>query len=383
MRIAVSGCGIAGSAVGHLLASSGHEVVVFEQAEACQAIGAGIMLQPSGQKILDRLGILDSVTSQSAKLVGLEAFLLSGRPLIQLTYGGLGSGVCAYGVHRGLLFKQLLQLCNQSNVHVQTSTQICDFRTAGDKVHVVDQQGATHGPFDFLIAADGSRSRLRAAAKITSRSVDYSYAALWTTGPCPQIYNRLHQVINGTDRFVGLLPIGGGRCSFFWGLRGDQYDELVQRGLSAWKREVVEMCKPAETLLESIHSFEDMTFTGYRHVSMKRWYADKIVFLGDAAHASSPHLGQGLNLALEDVVCFVDALNETGTFDQAASRYQQLRQRKVRYYQLLTRLLTPFFQSDIPLAGRARNVGLPLLQRVPWVHRRMLRTLSGLQEGWF
>jgi len=383
MRIAVSGCGIAGSAVGHLLVLSGHEVVVFEQAEACQAIGAGIMLQPSGQKILDRLGILESVTSQSAKLEGLESFLLSGRPLIQLNYSGLAGGACAYGVHRGLLFEQLMKLCDQSNVHVQTSTQVCDFRTGGDKVQVVDQHGATHGPFDFLIAADGSRSRLRTAAKLASRIVDYSYAALWATGPCTQVHNRLHQVIDGTNRLVGVLPIGRGQCSFFWGLRRDKYDELVHRGFSEWKREVVEMCKPADTLLESIHSFEEMTFSGYRHVGMKRWYADKIVFLGDAAHASSPHLGQGLSLALEDVVCFVDALNETGTFEQAASRYQQLRQSKVRYYQSLTRLLTPFFQSDVPLAAWARNVGLPWLPRVPWIHRRMLRTLSGLQEGWF
>ena len=69
MEIAVSGCGIAGSAVAHMLAGQGHEVTIFEQARQCRAVGAGIMLQPSGQKILDRLGILDSVTSQSACLL--------------------------------------------------------------------------------------------------------------------------------------------------------------------------------------------------------------------------------------------------------------------------------------------------------------------------
>ncbi|PHQ35753.1 FAD-dependent oxidoreductase [Rhodopirellula bahusiensis] len=383
MRIAVSGCGIAGTAVGHLLALAGHEVTIFEQAEQCQAIGAGIMLQPSGQIVLDRLGILDSIARQSAKLEGIEAFLLSGRPLVELNYAALGDQHFAYGVHRGLLFTHLMKLCKASDVRIQTSTQICDFCERENEVHVIDQHGTQHGPFDFLVAADGSRSRLRAAAKLSSRTVNYEYAAIWATGPCSLVTNRLHQVIDRTNRLVGLLPIGDGQCSFFWGLRADQYSGLVQRGLPNWKREVIEMCAPAAELLASIDNFQAMTFAGYRHVGMKRWHANKIVFLGDAAHPSSPHLGQGVNLALEDAACFADAINDTDNFDQAAVRYQKIRQRKVRYYQSLTRMLTPFFQSDIPMSATCRNVGLPWFPRVPWVRRRMLQTLSGLQNGWF
>lgn len=383
MNIAVSGCGIAGTAVSHLLASAGHQVTIFEQAAQCQAIGAGIMLQPSGQVVLDRIGILDTIARQAAKLEGIEAFLLSGRPLIELNYGHLGDNHFAYGVHRGLLFQQLMNLCNQSNVRLHTSTQICDFRNDGNDVYVIDQHGTQHGPFDFLVAADGSRSRLRTAANLDSRTINYDYAAIWATGPCSQVHNRLHQVIDGTNRLVGLLPIGNGQCSFFWGLRTDHYEGLVQRGLSVWKREVVTMCEPATELLDSINEFTEMTFVGYRHVSMRKWHTDKIVFLGDAAHPSSPHLGQGVNLALEDAACFADAIADAGTFQQAAVRYQKIRQRKVRYYQLLTRMLTPFFQSNVPLSATCRNIGLPWFPRVPWVRRRMLQTLSGLQNGWF
>ena len=172
MNIAVSGCGIAGTAVSHLLASAGHQVTIFEQAAQCQAIGAGIMLQPSGQVVLDRLGILDTIARQAAKLEGIEAFLLSGRPLIELNYGHLGDNHFAYGVHRGLLFQQLMNLCNQSDVRLHTSTQIGDFRNDGNDVYVIDQHGTQHGPFDFLVAADGSRSRLRTAAKLGSRTIN-------------------------------------------------------------------------------------------------------------------------------------------------------------------------------------------------------------------
>ena len=58
MRIAIAGAGITGTTVGFLLAEQGHEVTIFEQAKVCQPVGAGIMLQNSGQQVLDRLGLL-------------------------------------------------------------------------------------------------------------------------------------------------------------------------------------------------------------------------------------------------------------------------------------------------------------------------------------
>ncbi len=382
MRIAVSGCGIAGAAVAYLLAKSGHEVTVFEQSPECKPIGAGIMLQPSGQKILKRFGILDLIERQSSRLEGLDAFLRSGRPLIRLRYASLDEHSHAIGVHRGLLFDQLHQLCVAAGASVITSAMIVAYTSDEREVHLRDQSGGEHGPFDFLIATDGSRSLLRKVSGIPHRAVEYPYAAIWTTGPCSTVDNKLFQVIDSTTRLVGLLPIGSGQCSFFWGLRADRYDDLIEHGVDAWKESVATFSPAAIGLLDSITSFDQMTFAGYRHVRMRRWYADRIVFLGDAAHASSPHLGQGANLALEDAVCFADALADCDDFVIACHNYQRQRWRKLRYYQQLTRLLSPFFQSDVPLLATGRNGVLPWMPHVPWLRRRMLRTLCGEQPGW-
>jgi 2-polyprenyl-6-methoxyphenol hydroxylase-like FAD-dependent oxidoreductase len=340
------------------------------------------MLQPSGQRVLARLGILDEIASRSTRLEGLQAWLESGRPLIRLRYDALDVDTFAYGVHRGLLFEQLLGLCSSSGVSVQTSSTIASYQAKRDGVDVIDDRGIQHGTFDFVIATDGSRSCLRDASKIGYRCVEYPYAAMWATGPCHAVSSHLHQVIDGTQRLVGLLPIGRGQCSFFWGLRSDQYAALIHGGLQAWKDEVVELSPSAAQLLDSIESFDEITFVGYRHVRMRSWFADRIVFLGDAAHSSSPHLGQGANVALEDAVCFADALDECDNFVLACRQYQTQRWRKLRYYQQLTRLLTPFFQSDIPMLAMGRNVALPWFPRVPWVRKRMLRTLCGDQSGW-
>ncbi|QDT09990.1 FAD-dependent oxidoreductase [Planctomycetes bacterium K23_9] len=382
MKIAIAGCGIAGTATGAFLARDGHDVTVFEQAEQCQPIGAGIMLQPSGQAIADELGVLDSIQQRSARLDGLDAFLTSGRPLIRLRYEALGPNTFALGVHRGRLFTELLQACENSGARVVTSTAIARHHIDSDAVHLVDEDGQTLGPFDFVIAADGARSKLRAASGIRHHQVLYQYAALWTTGPCTGIPDRLCQVIDGTQQLLGLLPIGEGQCSFFWGLRSTDYASLIDRGFDSWKTVATQVCPQSAELLQTIDSFDQLTFSGYRHVRMKSWHTDRVLFVGDAAHPSSPHLGQGVNLALEDASCFATALRQCNNFDQACKLFHKRRAAKIRYYQQLTRLLTPFFQSDIPLLALGRNIALPWFPRIPYVRTRMLQTLCGITSGW-
>ncbi len=292
-KIAISGCGIAGTAAGHLLSAAGHEVTLFEQASKCRPVGAGIMLQPSGQMVLRRLGIHDAIAKLSTPLLGMEARLASGKQLVRLEYASLGDQLRAWGVHRGELFEQLLRLCLSSGAKVETSSLITHYASDDQQVTVVTQSGQEFGGFDFLITTDGSRSRLRDAAGIRFQSVEYPYAAIWATGPCDTVDDRLFQVVDGTKRLVGLLPIGSGRCSFFWGLRADSYQRLSAAGIEPWKAEVIQLCPQAEAFLQSIASFDQLTFATYRHVQMRRWHSDRIVFLGDACHASSPHLGQG------------------------------------------------------------------------------------------
>jgi 2-polyprenyl-6-methoxyphenol hydroxylase-like FAD-dependent oxidoreductase len=108
-----------------------------------------------------------------------------------------------------------------------------------------------------------------------------------------------------------------------------------------------------------------------------------VVLLGDAAHAMSPHLGQGANLALMDTECLAASLQATDDFREAFRRYAHLRHAPIRYYSLLSRLLTPFFQSDLALLGHGRDLALPVMTRIPPLRRQMLLTVTGLKTGLF
>lgn len=382
-QIAVVGCGIAGATMGFLLAEQGHVVTMFEQAPECRPVGAGIMVQTSGQQVLQRIGLLDSVQAVSQKLAGMTAVLGNGRTLIRLNFARLSSPrqeVYSLGVHRGELFQRLLARCRTAGVKIQNNFLAVDFDSGRGELRSAHNE--TSGPFDFLVLADGSRSRLREALGFHSRITEYSYGALWTTGHCDYQPDRLYQVVDGTQRLVGLLPIGLGRCSYFWGLPVRSWPTLAKSDFNHWRETAITACPPSESILGSLSGFEDLTFGSYRSIALRVPFNERVILIGDAAYATSPHLGQGANLALEDAECLANCLAQVTRPIDAFREFHRQRKRKVQFYRQLTALLSPFFQSDETWRAAVRNLCLPIMPSLPLVGRQMLRTLSGQKRGW-
>jgi 2-polyprenyl-6-methoxyphenol hydroxylase-like FAD-dependent oxidoreductase len=364
-RIAVVGFGVAGGATAALLARPGHEVTLFERASSVGPVGAGVLLQPSGQHVLDRLGILEQVAARGERIDELVAWTRRGRQLMRLRYADLDAGLHGLGVHRGDLFAALEALVRGAGVDVRLGSEVKE----------------PPGGFDVVVAADGSRSLLRERAGLTRLCHEYAYGALWAIARSTAVRGRLHQRVHGTRRLIGLLPLGDGRCNVFWSLRTDEHAALVARGFEAWRREAVELCPEAAEALASLAGFEDTSFTTYRHVVVRSVHKDRLVLAGDAAHAMSPHLGQGVNLALVDAWILARALGLESRPEDAFRRYAAERRAQIRYYAWLTLLLTPFFQSGGFVKAAGRDLALPAMVRARPLRRRMLFALSGLAEG--
>jgi 2-polyprenyl-6-methoxyphenol hydroxylase-like FAD-dependent oxidoreductase len=86
LRIGIIGCGIAGQAAAIALARDGHDVTVFERFAEAKPVGAGLLLQPSGQLALERLGILDRVKQWGAPVKRLYGRTTGGRTIMDLRY---------------------------------------------------------------------------------------------------------------------------------------------------------------------------------------------------------------------------------------------------------------------------------------------------------
>lgn len=97
------------------------------------------------------------------------------------------------------------------------------------------------------------------------------------------------------------------------------------------------MAPPSEPVLDHISSFEQLTFASYADVKMPHWHFQRAVCLGDCAHATSPQLGQGANLALIDALVLARCLASNQDVTQALSAYSRERRDHLRYYQAASR----------------------------------------------
>ncbi|MFH1301853.1 MAG: NAD(P)/FAD-dependent oxidoreductase [Planctomycetota bacterium] len=152
MKIAIAGCGIAGTAAGYLLSQQGHEVTIFEQSEHCGPVGAGILIQPIGQSVLKSLGIYEDIYRQSAPLNSIEALKHTGKRLIRLEYQNLRSDLYGLGVHRGLLFSVLLSLAKQAGTVIRENARIAGYHVSKSGVSLELKSKERTEPFDFIVA---------------------------------------------------------------------------------------------------------------------------------------------------------------------------------------------------------------------------------------
>jgi 2-polyprenyl-6-methoxyphenol hydroxylase-like FAD-dependent oxidoreductase len=380
-RVGIAGFGVAGGSLAALLARDGHAVTLFERAPKVGPVGAGLLLQPSGQAVLQRMGLLDGIAARSEPMDGLHAFTGRGGTLIHLRYHEVLPGHRAYGVHRGVLFEALHQAAREQGVDIVLDCQIESWQEAGPEVFAIDARGERHGPFDFLVAADGSRSGLRKTVDPGVQAHEYSFGALWAVGRCTRVRGYLHQVTQGTWHLLGLLPVGGDRCTLFWSLPREQMEALRARGFAAWKDQVLGLSPLAEEVFDDVRDFDQVAFTTYFNVSMRQIHNGRVVCAGDAGHAMSPHLGQGANLALLDAECLARCLRDTADPGTAFQAYQRERANQIRYYAALSYVLTPFFQSPGWVLGAGRDVALPLMMSVPPLRREMERAMAGVRLG--
>lgn len=159
---------------------------------------------------------------------------------------------------------------------------------------------------------------------------------------------------------IGVLPIGRPEpgadrmAAFFWSLKPADAEAVRGQGLDAWKARVVRLWPRAEAFVSQIDSFDQLSLARYGHHTMRLPVGRKLAIIGDAAHSTSPQLGQGANMALLDAAALGYALARTKDVEAALTVYARARRRHVRVFQALSLAFTPFYQSD--------SVALPFIR---------------------
>lgn len=392
LDVGIIGCGFAGAAAAAFLARTGHSVTVYEEFDEPSAVGAGIVLQPTGMSVLAELGVLERVLERGARIEALHCTTPRGKTIVRLDYARLAPGLFGLGMHRGALFQILHEAALNAGAHVRRATSVGRVVERPGKAEVHSRTGTPIAEHDLVVIANGARSDLRKDSGLVRRERPYPWGALWFVARDPDRFyqERLRQIAHSTREFLGLLPTGLGptggnsnehQVSLFWSIRMDRVEAFRQAGLAPWKERILAYEPDAAFVLDQIHDVEQVLAAGYHDVVMSPWHTQRRVFIGDAAHAMSPQLGQGTNLALLDASALSRTLSDETPLPIALERYSRTRRAHIGFYQFASRWLTPFFQSDLRALGPLRNLGMSLAWKLPILSAEMLRTMSGIKRG--
>jgi len=371
--IAIAGAGPAGLAAALYLKRAGHKVTIFERFDQPKPVGSGLILQPTGLTVLADLGLLDEILalgSRIERLHGIDA--LSGRTVLEVRYDARRGRRFGLAVHRAALFGVLYRAALREAIAIETNVEVETLETA-ERATLVCGNGRRLGPFDLIVDASGARSKLRQYLGDAAMPRPLAYGAFWASLGWRDGFDgrALLQRYDKASIMVGVLPIGRPEpgaedmAAFFWSLKPADAEQVKAKGLDAWKARVVSVWPECEAFTSQIDSFEQLSLARYGHHTMVVPAGRRLAVIGDAAHSTSPQLGQGANMALLDAAALSHALARTNGIDDALETYASARRWHVRVFQALSLSLTPFYQSDSAALPFVRDRMVAALARIP------------------
>jgi 2-polyprenyl-6-methoxyphenol hydroxylase-like FAD-dependent oxidoreductase len=384
MKIAIIGAGFAGLTAAINL--NGHDLTIYEQAPTLKPVGAGVLMQPFGLSVLRQFGLDDEVISKGDRIERLYGLTRRNRNILNLRYQKYDNAMFGVGIHRGSLFRVLLDTAGNSNPRFVLNTNVLRIEDAETNPRLILENGVVTESFDLVIVANGSRSKFRSILSGKKFEEEYPWGALWGVFENRGIDEQtLYQRYHSTTKLLGYLPCGvhpeTGKesVSFFWSLRESEHLKLKEKGIDSFIEDIKEM-EPNCPLLDQITSWDNFAFVTYTDVYLQKWMNGKVLLIGDSAHGMSPQLGLGANMAIYDGYLTGQLLK--GGMD-SLSQLPEIRYKQNLFYHRVSRMMTPFFQSDKKRLGALRDITFPILPHLPFLDRLMVETLYGTRDGLF
>jgi salicylate hydroxylase len=323
----------------HALIAQGFNVSVYERATALGEVGAGVIVTPNSARQLRRIRLGAAVEKWGA-LIGFNSkyYRQDGTAIasVQVTDSSGKPGI--YGMHRADFVNFLAEALPGGVVH--TGHRAVGFAQDKSKARVSFENGAVVEA-DIVVAADGIHSELRQYAAPPSQPVfsgSVAYRGLVPHAQVPDWPNDAWQMWLGKGKHFLVFPVRAGQLINFvgfvsvdqemkesWSASGDP--DQLRAEFAGWDPRV-------EGLLRHV----DFTFRSalYDREPLPVWTKGRLTLLGDAAHPMLPHLGQGVNQAIEDGMALATILSraERSSIAEALHAYEKLRRERVAEVQL-------------------------------------------------
>jgi FAD-dependent urate hydroxylase len=336
MKVIVVGAGIGGASAAIALARLGHDVTVYDQMTENRPVGAALSLWSNGVKVLNWLGLGAEVAAIGGRMDDM-AYLdgHTGETLCRFSLAPVttATGQQPYVVSRAELQALLMERFGLDRIRL--GARLVGLADDGATVTATFADGSTAAA-DMLIAADGARSQARdhvTTAAGGGPRIERTYAGYVNFNgliPIDEVIGPATQWTTyvAEGKRCAVMPVAGGRFYFFVDVpqpAGRPYDRAegkrpLQEAFAGWApgvRRLIDTIDP-DASLNRVEIWDVDPF--------HTWVRGRVALLGDAAHTTSPDIGQGACSALEDTFALAISLaTHTQGIEDALLRYQKIR----------------------------------------------------------
>jgi 2-polyprenyl-6-methoxyphenol hydroxylase-like FAD-dependent oxidoreductase len=361
-HVVVVGAGIGGTAVAGLLAQSGRTVTVLERSSVLGEVGAGLSIWPAAMAVLDRLGVrgrLDGELKADGGLAGLRN--PDGRWLASVESSRAGTPAM---IHRARLHEAIVAGL-PSSVEIRTGAEVVDVDQddAGATVTTADGHRIRAG---LVVGADGIRSVIRRTVSAWPRQPQYAgYTALRGVA---DIRADAASETWGRGRRFGVAPLIDNRTYWFAAVTADEGTfprmpaaevyAALDTMFAGWHRPIADLLgatDPDDVLVNDVYDLP---------LPLPPFTAGRTALLGDAAHATTPNLGQGACAAIEDADALARSLDDHADLATALAAYEAKRRQPATRLVRRSRMLGRIAQAESAPAVALRDGALSIVGRV-------------------
>ncbi|MDI3319518.1 FAD-dependent monooxygenase [Pinibacter soli] len=352
---AIIGGGIAGLTAGIALSQKGIKTTIFEAAPEVKPVGAGIVLAANAMLAYRKLGIDTDIIPLGKQLSGFD-ILSSGGKLItrtDTTFLSVDGAPDNFTIHRAVLHNVLLSKIPATPIH--TNKRLRSFEQMENEIVLHFEDGTTHAT-TYLIAADGIHSPVRKLL-LPESTPRYAGYTCWRAVVNTARFNEAgsSETWGAKGRF-GIAPLADDKVYWFACINAQQND-VTMRGFKVadLQKEFVSYHQDIQTLLAQTPD-EALIWSDIIDLRPLQHFAfGNILLIGDAAHATTPNMGQGACQGIEDAIVLADELAKHKTAPEAFLGFEKRRLARTRNITNTSWVLGRMAQMENALLCRLRN----------------------------